>query len=88
MYFNKWFNIKVKDSFDFAKDIAQQSSKLFMASLDVDFLFTKVPLDETIEICVNELFKSRQMVSGLDKQVLEMFSLTTKENGFLFDQKY
>ena len=43
-------NYTVKDSFDFAKDITQQSSKLFMASLDVDSLFTNVPLDETIEI--------------------------------------
>ena len=82
-------NYTVKDSFDFAKDITQQSSKLFMASLDVDSLFTNVPLDETIEICVNELFKSSQTVSGLNKQqVLEMLSLTTKENVILFDGKY
>ena len=74
-------NYTVKDSFDFAKDITQQSSKLFMASLDVDSLFTNVPLDETIEICVNELFKSSQTVSGLNKQqVLEMLSLRTKED--------
>ena len=60
-----------------------------MASLDVDSLFTNVPLDETIEICVNELFKSSQTVSGLNKQqVLEMLLLTTKENVILFDQKY
>ena len=60
-----------------------------MASLDVDSLFTNMSLDETIEICVNELFKSSQTVSGLNKQqVLEMLSLTTKENVILFDQKY
>ena len=82
-------NYTVKDSFGFAKDNTQQSSKLFMASLDVDSLFTNVPLDEAIEICVNKLFKSCQTVSGLNKQhVLEMFSLTTKENIILFDQKY
>ena len=82
-------NYTVKDSFDFAKDITQQSSKLFMASLDVDFLFTNGPLHETIGICVNELFKSSQTVSGLNKQkVLEMLPLTTKENVILFDQKY
>ena len=53
-----------------------------------DSLFTNVPLDETVEICVNELFKSSQMVSGLNKQqVLEILSLTTKENLILFDQK-
>ena len=49
-----------------------------MASLDVDSLFTNVPLDETIQMCVNELFKSS----------LEMLLLTTKENVILFDQKY
>ena len=82
-------NYTVKDSFDFAKDITQVSSKLFLASLDVDPLFTNVPLDETIEICVNDLFKSSQTVSGLSKQrVLEMLSFTTKENVILFDQKY
>ena len=59
-----------------------------MASLDVDSLFTNVPLDETTEMRVNELFKSTQTVSGLKKQlVLEMLSLTTKENVVLFDQK-
>ena len=29
-----------------------------MASLDADSLFTNLPLEETINICVNELFKS------------------------------
>ena len=68
-------NYTVKDSFDFAKDITQQSSKLFMASLVVDSLFTNVPLDETIEISVNKLFRSNQTVSGLNKEeVLEMLS--------------
>ena len=60
-----------------------------MASLDVDRLSTNVPPDETIEICVNELFKSSQTVSGLNKQhVLEMLLLTTKKIVILFDQKY
>ena len=59
-----------------------------MASLDADFLSTNVPLDETIEICNKELFTSSQTVSGLNKQrVLEMLSLTTKENVISFDQK-
>ena len=82
-------NYTVKDSFNFVKDITQQSSELFVASLDIDSLFTNVPLDETIEICFNELFKSSQTVPGLNKQhVLEMFSLISIENVILFDQKY
>ena len=71
------------------KDVTQESSKLFMSSLDVDILFTNMLLDETIEIYVNKLFKSSQMVLGLNKQqVLEILLLTTKEDVILFDQKY
>ena len=47
-------NYTVKDSLDFAKDITQKSSKLFMGSLNVDSLFTNTPLDETIRMCVKE----------------------------------
>ena len=47
-------NYTVKDSLDFAKDITQKSSKLFMASLNVDSLFTNTPLDENIKMCVKE----------------------------------
>ena len=38
-------NYTVKDSCHFARDITQESSKLFMASLDVDSFFTNLPLD-------------------------------------------
>ena len=73
-------NYAVKGSFDFTKDNTQQSSNFFMASFDVDSLFTNVPLNEIIEIRVNELFKSSQTASGFNRQkVLEMCSLTTKK---------
>ena len=49
-----------------------------MASLDLDSLFTNMPLDETIEICIHKLFKSSQTILGLNKQVLDMLSLTTR----------
>ena len=58
----------LKDSFEFAKIICEQDAGLFMASLDVDSLFTNVPLEETIHICVNELFKSNGSIHGLDKK--------------------
>ena len=38
---------KVKSSFEFAKEIADQGPGLFMASLDVESLFTNIPLEET-----------------------------------------
>ena len=76
----------LKDSFESAKIICEQDAGLFMASLDVDSLFTKVPLEKTINICVNELFKSNSSIHGLNKkQIIEMLSLTTKESIILFD---
>ena len=40
----------VKDSFAFAEEIEEQGSEYFMGSLDVDSLFTYIPLEETIDI--------------------------------------
>ena len=48
----------VKDSFPFVGETLTQNSDLYMASLDVDALFTNIPLDETIDICVKKLFKT------------------------------
>ena len=79
----------LKDSFEFAKIVCEQDAGLFMASLDVDSLFTNVPLEETINICVDELFKSDSGIHGLNKkQITEMLALTTKESIFLFDMAF
>ena len=60
-----------------------------MASLDVESLFTNVPLEETINICVAELFKSNGSIHGINKkQITKMLSLTTMESNFLFDMAF
>ena len=39
-----------------------------MTSLDVDPLFTNMPLDETIDICVKKMFKNPEtLVKGISK---------------------
>ena len=76
----------VKDSFHFAEEIVDQQHDLFMGSLDVDSLFTNIPLEETIEICTNELFKESETVEGLSKtEFKELLSLATKDLHFIFD---
>ena len=40
----------VKDSFAFAEEIVEQDSEFFMGNLDVDSLFTNIPLGEPIDI--------------------------------------
>ena len=60
-----------------------------MASLDVDSLFTNVPLEETINNCVYELFENNSSIHGLNKkQITKMLSLTTKESFILFDMAF
>ena len=57
-----------------------------MGSLDVDSLFTNIPLEETIEICTNELFKESETVEGFNKsEFKELLSLTTKDSHFIFN---
>ena len=57
-----------------------------MASLDVDSLFTNIPLDETINICTESIFSESDTVEGLNKsEFKELFSLTTKESYFIFN---
>ena len=61
-----------------------QNLKCFMASLDVDSIFTNVLLHETIKTFIDELFKSELTVSDLE--IFEMFSLSLKESIILFDK--
>ena len=46
----------VKDSFSFYKEMHQQDPNLHMASFDMQSLFTNIPLDKTINICVDLVF--------------------------------
>ena len=57
-----------------------------MSSLDVDSLFTNIPLDETIDICVNQLFENTDTVEGFTKlELKQLLRLATKESYFLFN---
>ena len=77
------------DSFEFANGITNKSSNYFMPSLDVDWLFTNVALNETIKICIDELFKSEMTVFCPNKKkMFEMLLLNLKEPIILFDNKY
>ena len=42
-------------------------SKLVMVSFDIESLFTSIPLQETIDLCVENLFKDRTHVDNLSK---------------------
>ena len=74
-----------KDSFHFAEEIVDQQHDFFTGSLDVDSLFTNMPLGETIDICTNEFFKESETVEGLNKtEFKELLYPTTKDSHFIF----
>ena len=50
----------VIDTFHFTDEIRQQDPNLYVVSLDVDSLFTNIPLDETINICVDNLYNDNK----------------------------
>ena len=59
-----------------------------MCSFDVSSLFTNVPLDETIEICLDKLYALANP-PGLPRLVLKNLLLfATKKSHFVFDGQY
>ena len=72
-------------------EILTQNSDLYMASLDVDALFTSIPLDETID---KKLFKTPDtLIKGISKNDFrDLLNLATKESflhlttSFIFKQ--
>ena len=57
--------------------------------MDVDSLFTNIPLKETIEIYTNELFNESETLEGLNKtEFKELLSLATKDSHFIFDETF
>ena len=78
----------VTDSFHFAEEICQQDSNLHMASLDVDSLFTNIPPEETIDICVDNLYNDNENIPNIPKHDFRnLLNIATKESFFMFNTK-
>ena len=50
------------------KEILDEDPNLFMASFDIQSLFTNIPLDEIIDISVDTVFDKRKKVKGMLKR--------------------
>ena len=79
----------IADSFHFAEEICKQDPNLYMASLDVDSLFTNIPLDETIDICIDSLYKDDENSPKIRKDVFRnLLTVATEESFFMFNNKF
>ena len=60
-----------------------------MARFDVELLFTNIPLQETIDLCVQKLINDKNYIDGLSKDSFHvMLTVTMTESFNLFDNKY
>lgn len=56
-----------------------------MASYDVESLFTITPLEETIEICYDSIYKNQDLLSNINKIQFETLLSSTICHTFLLD---
>ena len=60
-----------------------------MASLDVDSLFTNIPLDEAIDICIDSLYNDDENSPKIPIDVFcNLVTVATKEWLFMFNNKF
>ena len=65
--------------------MAERIGRKAVSWIQCQRLFTNIPLDETINICSNELFDKKQYLSNLDRASFEkLLRLATKELFFIF----
>ena len=87
--FNSYFlyEFSARDSFSFADKVSSFCPDHFVASLDIESLFTKIPLNEVIDICIDDLFCDTNTIQNLDRNDMrELLNLAAYESFFIFDQ--
>ena len=79
----------LKDSFEFVSMSNKQDHNFFMCSFDIDSLFMNVPLEETKEIVIKNIFGRKRKINGLGKSdIRDLLNLTTMGTVFYFDGNY
>lgn len=82
-------NHSIKNSADFKQKILPQDSDLFMASLDVESLFTNVPVEETIQIILDKIFTNPDTVyhNFNITDFRKLLELAVLDTAFIFNGK-
>ena len=81
----------IKDSFTFAEFMQNLNIKdetSFMCSFDISSLFTNVPLNETIKICADALYRSELNSPPFPEEVfIELMETATRSVEFSFNNE-
>ena len=77
-------NIFTVKKFEFSGEICEQNPEYFMTSLDVESLFTNIPLEETIKICCDSLYKNQELLCNIIKSQFEKLLRAALSNKTIF----
>ena len=82
-------NYSIRNSEHFKERILPQFSDLYMISLDVESLFTNVPVDETIQIILDKLFTDPDTVFNDFNRTdfKKLLQLAVQDTAFIFNGK-
>ena len=72
----------IKNSFEFSKEIADQDLGLFIASPDVESLFTNITLEETTSACYDSLFNNNAKLNNINRIDSEKLLRAALQNNF------
>ena len=79
----------IKDYSSFANEVLGFDASLFMASFDIKSLFTNIPLTETLNLCVQNLYRNQTRVSNLTKSSFyRLLKITMFESFFILDGEF
>ena len=65
-----------------------QDSSIYMAFFDIQSLFTNIPLEQTIDKCVNIVLQHKKKVKGILKRYKQLLTLTEKYSCFVLNNVY
>ena len=79
----------IKDSFSFAEKVTFFDCAQCMINFEKESLFTNIPLEEPIKICVDKLFENKTKVNNLTEESFRsLMELATLDSFFIFEGKY
>ena len=85
---DKELNYVLKDSFSFAEEMSSFDCAHFMTSFNNESLFTKILLEETINICVDKLLSWKTKANNVTKDSIGNFlEMATLDSFFVFGGK-
>ena len=78
-----------KDSSSFVEEVLDFDTSSFMASFDIKSLSTNIPLRETLNLCLQNLYRNQARVKNLTKSSFyKLVKITMFESIFIFDGKF